>query len=446
MPGRGLSVLLVLLAVAAGACGPQPSSSSPSERTPLAIPSVFTPPPGAPTYVPPTAAPTPLAAAPACAATLDAVPFRTHIPFERKALAALDYLNAGGRPDALRAALTCWGNIGNAPPGDFPYGAVEEVDLTADGTPELVVAMGDSDSKQRFPPGRVLIFERSGPTHAIRFDSDTLKLGRFAGAPALLPLIDRNGDGAADLAYTGRYLGANTGSLEVVVVGRSGPAAPFDALLETGMNFGRLTIDQRPDGTSSFVLTGGPISGNYGPPRDRRVTYAWDGQKFAKESDVPAEPRDQWDDLWVAYDADEAAKAGRYDEAIEGYRYLEGRAIASGANARAADLRTYARFRLILAYLATGDRAPANALAPTFTSTAAQQATPGSALAFGAAFMASYQVDGNVAKACAATIGDGAIFDRQTVMANRSSWPEDFRALVVLSYFNYKPKDFCPFG
>ncbi len=387
---------------------------------------------------------------PACTATLDAAPFRAHLPFDRIPGAALDYLNAGGNVGSLRTALTCWGNIRIATPADERvYGGIEEADLDADGTAELVLAVGDRDRLIVPPPGRVLILQRSGSTYTVRFDSTDLRIGSSGlkaldDSPLLLPFEDRNGDGAVDLTYTTQHLYASSTGLAVTVIGRRAGTSAFETLLSEEMTFGRLAISLGRDGTSVFTLTGGPKSGNYGPPRDRRETYAWNGQLFAKVSDVPAEPRDKWDDLWVVYDADRAARSGRYDEAIEGYRYLEQRPPSMGSATRAAELRVYGRFRLMLAYLATGDVAAAQTIAPTFASDTARRAAPGSALALGAAFMTTYDTGHDLAAACVNAIGNDQAF--QSVVPSSPGWPEDLRALMRLIYFDYRPKDFCPFG
>jgi hypothetical protein len=343
----------------------------------------------------------------------------------------LDFLNAGGDPDALAGALL---DEGLAPP-EGPV--VLSADLSGDGLEDLALAFLIPPDAEATAGGAIAVFACDGQAYRLAFQESTDP----AQTPVLYFAEDLSGDGTGDLVMSRRLCGAHTCFEQVSV------------LVWDGVSFTnrlRGASDDLPypivdivgpdsDGRTALSLTGTAIASvGAGPYRQVSRTWRWDTEARAllPEPDVllPSDFR-----IHVLLDADRAALAGDYDAAHDlYYRVVTDEMLQDvefGPSPRE-QLIAYAMFRQMVTYVLRQDLGDAQVVYGILQNSYPDGA-PGRAYAeLGTAFWEAHQASGDLAAACAAA------------RAYAAAHAPDVLGPLYYGYANptYTEADVCPFG
>lgn len=219
-----------------------------------------------------------------------------------------------GDPQELWGALAQWGAIRD------DQGAVRQVDITLDGTPDLVVWYVNPTADLPLTQGDILILTPSDSNWRIVFDANFGASASTVGLGVrLLAAEDVNNDRQAELAWTWADCGAHT-CFTTVEIG-SWTGSGFSDLTAGDIVLPTLQdaefVDQDGDGTQELLLTGGIISSvGAGPQRVRTEIYRWNGTGWALADTLYAAT--DWMPL-VVWEANDRLAAGNLAEAINLY-------------------------------------------------------------------------------------------------------------------------------
>lgn len=373
MPLLALALLVALLSGCVGrAAGPEAGAPSPIARAhvtatlaPTFTPTLPASPTPYPTYTPyPTNTPYPTYT-PVPTSTATAVPTRTPIVVApivssdwpttiRQAADAL-----GGDATALQANLTNAGAITSS------AGRVQAIDLTHDGEDDLLVWYVDPARATTEPRGNVLLLTQTEGRWRPLFDA-TFGAASADGA-TLLTAQDLNGDKRNELAYALTSCGATSCTTQIHVVSWGGGG--FRDLTASDIRLPSLRdaafSDGNNDGRFDMALTSAGSAAS-GPSRERTDIYAWQNGLYAFQETLYAAT--DWLPL-VVWEAGDALDAGDYEQAALIYAraasdaalrpWAGGGSDPAAAEAEQTLLRSFSRFRLILAYAAQGKQADA---------------------------------------------------------------------------------------
>ena len=261
---------------------------------------------------------------------------------------------------ALLAIVSGWGALETA---STPW---QVADLAGDGTAVALLLLAPPSAGQTelatLLGGRALVaLEKRGDAYAVA-DSRTYEPARRLAVPLVR---DLNGDGRPEVLVTYEDCGAHTCFLHVEVLawegGRfrdlsGGPRPIF-------MSYAELEVkDRNGDGRDEIALHGGEIgSVGAGPVQTRTEVYAWDGQAFELAETIydPSTVR-----VHVLFDGDRALRRGDLAAALAAYQRvaddptLTQTGLSDDARERHT-LEALARYRLLTAQAAAGDRAGA---------------------------------------------------------------------------------------
>jgi hypothetical protein len=414
MPRRLLLVALIF-GITLTACGPTPGTPSSAEASPSAP---------APTSAPAPASATPGTPAAPCPVPEGSTP-------EPEISAILDFLNSGGAPEALAAALEAEG----AAPLEGPL--LLTADLTGDGLEDLAFAFIIPPDAEAPPGGTIVIFECAGTSYRPAFQETT----QDSKTPALHFAQDLTGDGVADLVAAQRLCGAHTCFEQVNVLVWDG-ATFVDRLqgASDDLPYPAVgTIGPAEDGTYRLAVTGtGIASAGAGPYRQRTRTWNWDASARAlipgPDVLLPSSFR-----IHVVLDADAAALAGDFAGAHDLYHRVvtdETLQDIEFSPAPRDNLIAYAMYREIVTYVLMEDLGDAQVVYGILQNSYPAGA-PGRAYAeLGTDFWETYTASEDLAAACEAAQGYAA------------AHPDEVLAPLYYGYANptYTAADLCPFG
>ncbi|NLG49212.1 MAG: hypothetical protein GX552_03755, partial [Chloroflexi bacterium] len=348
------------------------------------------------------------------------------------------YLAVGGSVESLTERLQGWGAI---PDGS---GMVRnDVDVNGDGVNDVVVValMPEADPDYvpwLMPTGGLFVYVSAGMG---RFDLAYEELpGAGYSYPQIVSLDDLDGDGRNDLLYTVRTCGAHTcfHALKGVRWDASGHWEPLfvEPIDVPGAEF--RVVDSTEGQAREIVVQVGMIdSVGAGPQRTFEHTYRWDGAHY-----VLAEERvtSNQHPIHLINDADVLLTQGKYAEALALYaRSYQDETLTKDWEPyegweRA--LEAYARYRSMLAQVAMGDDAAAEATHEALQADFADAALPGCVYAgYAQSFWGAYQQGGDLQAACEAV---------------REAVQEDESGVALLNQFGYANKsysieDMCAF-
>ncbi len=428
---------MVLLGLSLAACNAPAGGLAVPTALPAPTPSPSPPPPDtptpSPTPLPPTLTPTSIGeAARACPVPAGAPPLdlgATLPPPER--LAA--YLNQGGDPQALAAALEA---------ADMTLeGGVALADVDGDGARDVAVALKTPGAAAETAPGRLLVFLCDAGTYRSALDR-----GAPAGAegdfdaPILHAVQDLTGDGAAEILVGWGLCSASSCFQRLEVLAwRAGALVNVLRGQTEDLPFPAVRIEGPLPGGASQILVEGTGFGSVGagPPRSVVRTFAWDhsGGAFvlAREEPGPSNYR-----IHVLHDADRAARAGDHATALALYdRVISDDGLDdwfSGAQGRQA-LAGYAGYRKVVSLAALGDKAGAQAALDALQA-AHPPGDPGAPyVGLAQAFWADYDLYGDLTSACAAA------------RAYAAKHGDELLTPLYYGYGNpvYQLEDLCPF-
>jgi hypothetical protein len=339
------------------------------------------------------------------------------------------YLNAGADVATLEAALAEWKVL----PPEAP-GQVIAADLTGDGDSEIVVALwyvGDVAA----PSGDLLIFGRQGGSYALLYQE-----GYDPSGPAvrLLQVLDANGDGRQDVAYTLGACGAHTcfGSLQVLSWEEMG----FFSLMGGRLDMPYPTYTISP---GRIVAESGSIASvGAEPQRGYSEVWEWNGSVFTVTQQIWAPPVYRYHAL---LDGDYALFAGDYPAAVAAYE----RVIADGAlqewgavsgvvdpAVERTQLAAFARWRLVLTTVRADDLASAQTQYDILQADYPVGAVGRDVAALAEVFWGAYTADGNVVNGCIALVA---------AAKEDTSVHDFFNANYGYANPRWEAVDICPF-
>lgn len=382
-----------------------PPTRSPSPTSPPAVTASHTPTPPVP--VQPTDTPIPLpspTATPviplACPPAGDPTPPDRPTSFDDYPAMLAAYLSGGASAQKLEQLLRDWGAITDE------TGKVRSLDITGDMNPEVVVAVVDPmpEFDLPWPPGDVLIFQcKAGavvPTYqgrqAIGEEPGDLQF-------SLEKVEDVNSTGRADVVYITSSCGAHTCMDRLYIVEWDGagfvnriPDIDYFPHATFTVEEGRVVVD-----------AGGIGSAGAGYQRSYQEIWAWDGRQFSLIEQNIGPPTAL---VHYIHDGDEALAQGDYGEAIGHYqRALEDTSLPIGLfleteEQAAAVLKAYARFKMLVAYAASGDGRRAQSQYDTLL-TEHPGGSPGTPyLLLAQAFWSDFVANESPSSACAAAV------------------------------------------
>ncbi len=435
---------IVLLALAALACNrsvptatpvtPLPTLPSPplTHTPPLPPPAQTpTPPPLTPatdTPLPlPTLTPTPVIPS-GCPPPGDPLPPERPASFDEYAGALAAYLSAGGSAQGLARLLRDWEAITDE------AGDVRALDMTGDLDPEIVVALVDPTAEPGlpWPPGDVLIFRCQGGVVVPAYQGRPA-LGQDPSDAhfALYKVEDVNGTGRADVVYVTSSCGAHTCWDRLYVVEWDG--AGFVDRLPDMVDYPYATFTVE-DGRV-LVHVGGIGSAGAGYQRSYQEVWEWDGKRFSRTEQIVGPPTAL---VHYVHEGDDALVRGDYGGAISYYQgALEDIELPSGLLYESEEqggvtIRAYARFKLVVAYAASGDGRGAQSQYDLLMAEH-PPGTPGYPYALmGQAFWSDFLTNDSPRSACAAAV---ALAENDPSLAER----------LYAGYANpeYEPVDLC---
>ncbi len=281
--------------------------------------------------------------------------------------AIITYLNASpANIVRLRPLLWEWGAISER------LGGVQEADLDADGEAEWVIAMADPKPLQVTVPGNLLVIDRQDGAYRLLYQipSDEVAPDMAAGNFRILATDDINADGKAELAYITSVCGAHTCYDTVHLYAWNAATGSWRSLADQPieMAYAEVWFENRDDDAArELVLYGGMIGSiGAGPQRARTEVYDWDGARYWLAATI-------FDDSDFLYfrvlDAGRALRQGNYSEALALYEEAISNPdlriwkvwVEDGERERA-DLRAFARFRLMVTHVLVKDETAAQAV------------------------------------------------------------------------------------
>jgi hypothetical protein len=342
----------------------------------------------------------------------------------------VDYLNAGGTPDALAAALEAQ-NLGPLEGPPFLAG-----DFTGDRLEDLALAVLAPTNSQA--GGTLLILECVGQAYRIAYEAAT-------EAPDETPVLhfaqDLTADGVPDLVAAHRLCGAHTCFQQVMVITWVGLA--FENRLQGASDDLPYPVVKivGPDETDGYALSvsgTGIGSAGAGPYRQRARTWSWDptAQALLPGPDVllPSEFR-----IHVLLDADAAAFAGEYSIADDLYLQVmtdEALEDVEFSPSPRENLAAYAAYRRLLGAVLAGFP-PSPSIAYGELEGTFPEGAPGHAyVELADAFLDGYTSSQDIAAGCAAA------------QAYAEAHRDEVLGPLHYGYANpaYTAEDVCPFG
>lgn len=321
--------------------------------------------------------------APAADAVLSAEPA---ITADAIAQQIAGYLSIGGSPGEAEAGLRQRGWIGTA--GGFVR---SELDLTGEGRPEVLAAFRADD-------GAVLaIFTCDDGRYVTAYTAFT------EGVPQIVSTADLNYDQRPDLLFAGQTCSPEgICAYRVQVVSWSAARAAFVNLLAGPLTSATLPAVEDYDQDSVLELIVRQEEdgdAQTGPLRTGFTVYDWNGIIYTRSVVRLNPPRYR---IQVIQQADAAFNEGLLNEAAGLYMLaLNDTDLADWLPDDAAVLRSYALYRLLVLYAASGDPRAAEIA----TAARAQYPDPAAAPVYMAlleAFWAAYSATGSASGGCAA--------------------------------------------
>lgn len=329
------------------------------------------------------------------------------------------YLNAGGNADNLTVFMRQnWDALGET---GFARG---DLDLTGEGTPEIIVSYRAPDAG-----GTLLVFGCIDGRYLARYEA---ALG--GDAPEMLTIGDLNLNGAPELLF-GSANCAETCAYTTQMLTWSADRARFVNLLSGVITSASApTVEDIDSDRISELIVRMEDNGDAetGPLRTGFTVYDWDGASYVRSITQLNPPRFR---IQVLHDADAQFTAGSVDQAIALYNLaVDSPGLENWYPDEAATLRSYARYRLLIAYAFTEDPR----LLATYQAIGTESPDPATAPVYAAlsqAFWNAYQVTNNLNSAC---------LEVQALIGAR---PE---AVSLLNRYGsrsptYAPGDLCPF-
>jgi hypothetical protein len=426
-----ITAALLALALAALACN-LPFAGGGATPTPAPVEEPTAPPPteAPPVEEPPTVT---LQEPPPVEATLpDQPPDFADFP-----AVIADYLSAGGSAEGLESTLRAWGSI-----IDRRGSVIADAALTGDAVPDVIIVAYAPEAQVPDPvlwPASLMVFGSEDGTYRL------LDIAQSGDAPhaqlTIVSVADINASGAANLVFTSSTCGAHTCFVGVHALAYDPAGGEMVDLLSGQVarpSGSASVVDVDGDGISEILIdVGGIGSVGAGPQRTYRETYVWDGERYVLGGTVTtSEP---WP-IHYLQDADAAAEMGDYVAALDIYRQFLDQGdppVWTGDPDEIADLRRYARYRVMLIHALLGDDASAEAVYKSLRSEVAGDVGPEAGfVALADVFWESYAQTRDVGRACRA------------VVEYAGSHPTTFEILNLFGYANrqYAAEDMCPFG
>lgn len=415
------------------------SSPTPTpEPEPTVLVSTDTPPPepptGAPTEPPPTPSPpaSPTASVSPPTPALVACPAAGSPTLARPDNAAdypaaiQQYLSAGGSAAALGDTLAEWKAL-----PDATTAQVAAADLTGDGNPEVVVALKD--------PSDLLVFGCQGgayvPSYSLQQSVERWEVGWVVN---LQQVDDMNTDGRPEIAFTLSTCGAHTCYKTLEILGWDGMA--FASLMGGSLDM------PYPD----YVVTPGRIEAQSGPigsvgaepQRGYSEVWEWDGSVFTVTQQIWEPPIYRYHAL---LDGDRALMAGDYtvatttyervisDDALQEWGAVSG--IIDPAEERT-QLTAFARWRLVLVYLLTGETENAQSAYDQLQADYPPGTTGHDVSAMAGTFWMAYLIEDSVAAGCTEVV---------TAAMSKTAVQDFFNWNYGYANPYWEPLNLCPF-
>lgn len=254
--------------------------------------------------------------------------------------AVLDFLNQGGLPDQLDAALYEAG-VANQPV------SVAFTDLTGDQKIDVVVSIYNPASQKIVPAGKLLVYICQESHYSLGYE---IVSQENWGAPQIRFIEDMNTDGLDEIVTSSTMCGAHTCFERVQILmwdGESFANRLEGSTAELPYPDTRIT-DEDGDGVYALeVSASGFGSVGAGPPRGETWvwTYNVEHTRWEKTNEILAASNYR---IHVLYDADQTALQGNYDEAL----LLYGRVLSDSTledwldpASESANLGAYALFK-----------------------------------------------------------------------------------------------------
>jgi hypothetical protein len=426
------TIAAVLLILAALACGPVTPSPEPSPTVPV------------PTEVPPTEEPTseptepptepvPTEPAPTVAPTPPACPAPGSPTLVQPAnfadypVAIQQYLSAGGDVATLESTLAGW--------DAFSAGANQVVasDLTGDGIAEVAVPLRDPAGEVTFASSYFLILgcHAGGYTFGYQEFNEGLWIQS-------LQIVDANSDGRSDVAYTLDTCGAHTCFETLKILGWDGAA--FVSLMGGVLDMPYPTYTVTPGRIEA--QSGGIGSVGAEPQRGYTEIWEWNGSVLTITQQIWEPPVYRYHAL---LDGDQALLAEGYaaardiyervivDDGLQEWGAVSG--VVDPADERA-QLTAFARWRLLLTYLLTGDLGGAQSEYDRLQADYPAGSAGHDVAVMAETFWIAYQVDGSIADGCAEVVAAAEV---DTAVQDFFNWN--------YGYANpwWESLDLCPF-
>ncbi len=265
-----------------------------------------------------------------------------------------DALNAN--PDKIEAWLRACGAVTNA------HGGVRVQDLNGDKLNDYLIVITDPTSAAAVPTGDLLIF------HAGRDSKELAYQAGAAGDVALLDFgpktSDINADGKLDVAWTDTTCGAHTCFGTIHIISWNPATSSYDNWIDGNatMAYPTVTFKDINDGSGQELLLHGGIIASVGAGPQRSWTETWSSIKGApyKLTDLKYDPSTCL--YHHLLDANQLLLEGKAAEAAVAYDALLNDQALEKCGTRdneLNELRSFARYRLALAYAYSGDLAKA---------------------------------------------------------------------------------------
>ena len=329
------------------------------------------------------------------------------------------YLNAGGNADNLTVFMReNWNALGET---GFARG---DLDLTREGTPEIIVSYRAPDAG-----GSFMIFGCIDGRYLLRYE---VSLG--GDAPELLTIGDMNVNGAPELLFSSQMC-VEVCTYTTQMVTYSATSGRFVNLLGgvIASDSAPLVEDVDADQISEVIIRmDDDGNAETGPLRTGFTVYDWDGTGYVRSITQYNPPRFR---IQVLQEADAEFAAGNTSNAIALYNLaLDSPGLESWYPDETDALRSYAQFRLLIAYAFTEDPR----LTDLYQATLAAPPDPATAPVYALmsqAFWNAYQVTNNMNSAC---------LEVQAIIATRPD------SVSLLNRYGsrsptYAPGDLCPF-